>query len=41
MAEKFKNNKDSQKGQITPKNIFKKTVGHKDGADNGCLKQIY
>jgi hypothetical protein len=26
MAEKNKNNKDSQKGQVTPKKIFKKKV---------------
>jgi hypothetical protein len=26
MAEKNKNNKDSQKGQVTPKNYFKKQL---------------
>jgi hypothetical protein len=29
MAEKNENNKDSQKGQVTPKNILKKVLDHK------------
>ncbi len=28
MAEKNKNNKDSQKGQVTPKIFFKKKLGY-------------